>query len=130
MSVAEQEKTSTNGGGGGTANAALKAAAAAAATGAATYAVKRIRSHDGGKSSGDGDERDEGSGKSSRGKSGSSPSILASAAATSWEAAADALMPMAEDAAEAAGKYLATHGPEIVRDRIVPRFIEGFNDAK
>src|SRR3954468_9005587 len=131
MSVAEQEKTSTNGGGGGTANAALKAAAAAAATGAATYAVKRIRSHDGGKSSGDGDERDEGgSGKSSRGKSGSSPSILASAAATSWEAAADALMPMAEDAAEAAGKYLATHGPESVRDRIVPRFIEGFNDAK
>jgi hypothetical protein len=132
MSVDEQENTSTNGGGGagGAGNAALKAAAAAAATGAATYAVKRIRSHDAGKSSdGDRGDRDD-RGSSSRGKSGSSPSILASAAATSWEAAADALLPMAEDAAEAAGKYLATHGPEIVRDRIVPRFIEGFNDAK
>jgi hypothetical protein len=37
---------------------------------------------------------------------------------------------MAEDAAESAGRYLAEHGPDIVRERIVPRFIEAFNDAK
>src|SRR5262249_23909435 len=125
MSVAEQEKTSTNGG--GAANAALKAAAAAAAAGAATDAVRRIPSHDAGNS--DGDDRGEG-GSSTRGsKGGSSPSILAPAAATSWEAAADALLPMADDAAQAAGKYVASHGPEVVRDRIVPKFIAGFNDA-
>lgn len=37
---------------------------------------------------------------------------------------------MAEDAAEPAGKYLAEYGPDIVRERIVPKFIEAFNDAK
>src|SRR4051812_42828529 len=124
MAVAEQEKTGSNGGGGGAGSAALKAAAAAAATGAATYAVKRVRSHDSGKTGG-------GDGESSaKRKSGGSQSIFASAAATSWDAASDALMPMAEDATEAAGKYLATHGPEIVRERIVPKFIKAFNDAK
>jgi hypothetical protein len=124
MPVAEEEKTGSNGGG-GAGSAALKAAAAAAATGAATYAVRRVRSHDSGKSDGDGDGD-----SSTRRKSGGSQSILASAAATSWEAAADALMPMAEDAAEAAGKYLATHGPELVRERLVPKFIDAFNEAK
>jgi hypothetical protein len=39
------------------------------------------------------------------------------------------VIPVAEDAAEAAGKYLAEHGPEVVRERIVPRFIEAFNQA-
>ena len=56
--------------------------------------------------------------------------MIASAAATSLDAASDVFVPVAEDAAEAAGKYLATHGPEILRDRIVPKFIEAFNDAK
>jgi hypothetical protein len=109
------------------ANTALKAAAAAAATGAATYAVRKALSHEG-----DDDRSENGSkGKSNGSKRGSgSQSILASAAATSWDAASDVLIPFAEDAAEAAGKYLATHGPEILRDRIVPKFIEAFNDAK
>jgi hypothetical protein len=120
MSVTEQEKK-----GSGATSAALKAAAAAAATGAATYAVKKARSHD------DKDSSDNGSEGSKSSKNGSgSQGILASAAATSWDAASDALVPMAEDAAEAAGKYLATHGPELLRDRIVPKFIEAFNDAK
>ena len=35
-----------------------------------------------------------------------------------------------EDAAESAGKYLAEHGPDVIRDRIVPKFIEAFNEAK
>jgi len=128
MSVTEQEQK-----GSGMTSAALKAAAAAAATGAATYAVKKVRSHDDNddnESSENGSEESKSS-KSKSGKSGGgSQGILASAAATSWDAASDALLPMAEDAAEAAGKYVATHGPEILRERIVPRFIEAFNDAK
>jgi len=127
MAVAEQEKTQSGGSGAG--SAALKAAAAAAATGAATYAVKKVRSHDGGGGAGDGDGDSKGD-SSRKSGNGGGQSIFASAAQTSWEAASDALMPLAEDAAEAAGKYLATHGPEIVRDRIVPKFIEAFNDAK
>jgi len=110
--------------GGNTGNVALKAAAAAAATGAATYAVRRALSHEEHSKSGNGSSSN-GSGKSSR-----SSAILASAASTGWDAASDVLIPMAEDAAESAGKFVATHGPEIVRERIVPKFIEAFNDAK
>jgi hypothetical protein len=108
---------------GGNRNTALAAAAAAAAGGAATFAVKRALSHDGKSHSRNG---------SSNGNSRRSgaQTILASAASSSWDAAADVLIPMAEDAAESAGKYLAEHGPDIVRERIVPRFIEAFNDAK
>jgi hypothetical protein len=122
MADDEQQK----GSGANPGNTALKAAAAAAATGAATYAVRRALSHED-------DDRSEngGNGKSNGSQRGSGPqSILASAASTSWDAASDVLIPFAEDAAEAAGKYLATHGPEILRDRIVPKFIEAFNDAK
>jgi hypothetical protein len=103
--------------GGNAGNTALKAAAAAAATGAATYAVRRALSHD--------DKGKNGNGFRSSGSS----SILASAAATGWDAASDVLIPLAEDAAESAGRYVATHGPEILRERIVPKFIEAFNDA-
>jgi hypothetical protein len=68
-------------------------------------------------------------GGESEGKSKGSASILASAAQSGWEAASEALIPMAEDAAEAAGKYLALHGPDIVREKIVPKFIEAFNEG-
>jgi hypothetical protein len=118
--VTEQVQDAVKGGGGR--NTALAAAAAAAATGAATFAVRRALSHDGSNGS-------RGSGKSGGDRSGAS-SILASAAQSSWDAAADVLIPMAEDAAESAGRYLAEHGPEIVRERIVPKFIEAFNEAK
>jgi hypothetical protein len=104
---------------------ALKAAAAAGAATAATYAVRRALSHDSGSSNGASEVVNTLKKKRSR-----SSSILASAAETSWEAASDALLPLADDAAEAAGKYLATHGPEILRERVIPKFIQAFNDAK
>ena len=115
----EQSKT------GGARAAALKAAAAAATAGAATVAVRKAMSHDASHGQRGGGERDEGdtNGSSELG------SRLASAGATVWSAASDALLPMAEDAAEAAGRYLAEHGPEVVRERILPRFIEAFKDA-
>jgi hypothetical protein len=112
--------------GSGAGGTALKAAAAAAATTAATIAVKKALSHDGEHRGNGSNGRSASSGSGRSGASG----ILASAAATSWDAASDVLLPLADDAAEAAGKYVATHGPEIVRERIVPKFIEAFNDAK
>jgi hypothetical protein len=105
----------------GSGNTALKAAAAAAATTAATLAVRKAFSHDHG---------DNGSAIPKPEKLKKSDGILASAAATGWDAAADVLLPLADDAAEAAGKYVATHGPEILRERIVPKFIQAFNEAK
>lgn len=99
----------------------LTAAAAAAATTAATYAVKKALSHDhNGHSNGNGAAKVKNAGSG----------LIASAAATSWDAASDVLLPMADEAAESAGKYVATHGPEILRERLIPKFIEAFEDAK
>ncbi|MGN6797818.1 MAG: hypothetical protein ACTHKS_06680 [Gaiellaceae bacterium] len=100
----------------------LTAAAAAAATTAATYAVKKALSHD----HGNGHSNGNGAAKAKSAGSG----LIASAAATSWDAASDVLLPMADEAAESAGKYVATHGPEILRERLIPKFIEAFEDAK
>ena len=69
------------------------------------------------------------SGNGNSGSGGDVGSVLGSVLSGGWDAARDALIPAAEDAAGAAGEYLATKGPEIVRDRIVPRFIESFNEA-
>jgi hypothetical protein len=56
--------------------------------------------------------------------------VLSSALSGGWDAARDALIPAAEDAAGAAGQFLAENGPDVVRDRIVPRFIDSFNEAR
>lgn len=102
---------------------AVKAVAAAAATGAAALAAKKVMSGRGGsngsESNGDSPKRQEGE-----------DSILSSVLSGGWEAARDALLPAAEDAAGAAGEYVAQHGPDILRDRIVPRFVDSFNEAR
>jgi hypothetical protein len=121
MPVTEDERTdeSTNGGHG-----ALKAATAAAAAGAATLAVKKVMS-----SRHDNDDADDDDDRPRKSKRSGSSDLLASAGASAWEAASGALIPLAEEAAEAAGKFLAEKSPEVVRQRIVPRFIEAFNNA-
>ena len=115
----EVEET-TEGGGSG-ARTAVKAAAAAAVTGAAAMAARKRFSHSNGQSSN--------GGSPAKGKGGSS-TLLTSIATGGWDAARDAVIPLAEDAAGAAGTWLAKSGPEIVRDKIVPRFITSFNEAK
>jgi hypothetical protein len=73
-------------------------------------------------------------GQSKNGGSGSglgeAGSVLNSVLASSWDAARDALIPAAEDAAGAAGEYLAKNGPDFVTERIIPRFIDSFNEAR
>jgi hypothetical protein len=105
------------------AGTAVKAVAAAAATGAAALAAKKVMSGRGGSN-----------GSSTNGDSpkpqSDEPSILNSVLSGGWEAARDALLPAAEDAAGAAGEYVAQHGPDILRDRIVPRFVDSFNEAR
>jgi hypothetical protein len=102
----------------------VKAAAAAAATGVAALAAKKAfsgRGNSNGQSS---------NGSSTASKAAEGPSMLNSVLAGGWEAARDALMPAAEDAAGAAGEYVAHNGPDFLRDRIVPRFIDSFNEAR
>jgi hypothetical protein len=122
--MAENENTATeeqSGNGGNATRTAMKAAAAAAATGAAAVAVKKALSS-GSNGSENGDSKDDK-------KSGNTQSLVMSVASGSWDAAQDAIVPLAGDAAAAAGKYLAQNGPDLVKEQIVPRFIEAFNEA-
>ena len=118
----QQQGEENQGGEGGGASTALKAAAAVAATSVAAFGAKKALSGRGGSN-----------GQSSNGESsrkGDVSSMLNSALSGGWDAARDALVPAAEDAAGAAGEWLAENAPEVVRDRIVPRFIESFNEAQ
>ena len=112
----QSEQGNERGGG----STAVKAAAAAAATSVAAIAAKKALSH-----------RGNSNGQSSNGGSqkGDMGSMLNSALSGGWDAARDALVPAAEDAAGAAGEWLAENAPDFVRERIVPRFIESFNEA-
>jgi hypothetical protein len=98
----------------------MKAAAAAAATSVAAIAARKALSN---RRSSNG----QGGNSSSR---GGSESVIGSVLSGGWDAARDALIPAAEDAAGAAGEYLARNGPEVLRERIVPRFVDSFNNAR
>jgi hypothetical protein len=129
--MSEQTEEMTQGAtqGGGVAATALKAAAAAAAAGAAAIAAKKAFS--GGGEDPNGASHENG-GKVSNGAQRATAmgsGTLGSIASGGLDAARDALLPALEDAAGAAGAYLAENGPEILRDRIVPRFVESFNEA-
>jgi hypothetical protein len=106
---------------------ALATVAVAAAAGAGVYALRKALASGGGSSNalarrnGDGD--DEGD---ENGNGGGSRSALLD---TVWDSASDAVLPMAEEAADAAGKWLAENAPDVMRERIIPRFIESFSDA-
>lgn len=95
---------------------ALATAAVAAAAGVAVYGIRKAlaKGHDGSGRSHGRDDHDEEHG-----------SLLDSV----WESASHTLLPVAEDAADAAGKWVAENAPDVVRDRIVPRFVESFTDA-
>ena len=114
----------SQGSGSGAGSTALKAVAAAAAAGAAAVVAKKAFS--GGGSSNGAAHRNGGSGENGSSKS----STLNSIASSGWDAARDAVLPAAEEAAGAAGTYLAENGPEVVRERILPRFVDSFNEAR
>jgi hypothetical protein len=118
----EQQEEQNQGGEGGGGKTAMKAAAAVAATSAAAYGAKRALSHRGSHNG----QSSDGSSASRKGDMGSMVNSMLSGG---WEAARDALVPAAEDAAGAAGEYLAKNAPDFIRERIVPRFIESFNEA-
>jgi hypothetical protein len=83
------------------------------------------------------DEEEEYDGDSERQVSGADPprravaaeSKLKSVSSGALASASHALVPLAEGAAEAAGRYVAEHAPDAVRDKLVPRFIEAFEKA-
>jgi hypothetical protein len=112
---------------------ALATAAVAAAAGVAAYGLRKALTTGGGAASlvpgrNDGDDRED---DDDEGESGNGGGLArgSSLLSTVWDSAAGSLLPLAEEAADAAGKWTAENAPEVVRDRIVPRFIESFKDA-
>src|SRR5690349_11611162 len=99
------------------ARTALRAAALAAGTTAVTAAARRAFS------SGSGSQGSGSQGSSTRG------TIVATLIAA-WEAAQEHVLPPAEEAMEAIGRYLATDAPDVLRDRLVPRLVEAFEVAR
>lgn len=106
---------------------ALATAAAAAAAGAAVYGLRKALASGGnGNASSrehDDDYEDDGDEGEESGMRGGG--MLQSV----WESASDSLVPLAEQAADAAGKWVAENSPDLVREHLVPRFIEAFQDA-
>jgi hypothetical protein len=99
----------------------VRAAALAAASGATALAAKKALSHDSGSSERLTDDKR----RQSRGEG----SMVSSVAGSAWSSARDSIVPMLESAAGQAGEWLATSGPDLVRESIVPQFIEGFQRA-
>src|SRR3954467_6238410 len=111
---------------------ALATAAVAAAAGVAAYGLRKALTAGGGAASivpgrdSDDDREDDEDGEERNGGGLARGGSLLSKV---WDSASSSLLPLAEEAAEAAGKWTAENAPDLVRDRIVPRFIESFNDA-
>jgi len=128
----------------------LTTAAVAAAAGVAAYGLRKALSSSGGNGSSqksmrnhdededyeydDDDDEDGGDGISGRAGSmirkvrGSDSKSSGSVLETIWESTSGTLMPLAEEAADTAGKWVAENSPDIVREQLVPRFIESFQD--
>jgi hypothetical protein len=117
-----QEQTQQNGHTGR--RTAVRAAALAAASGATALAARKAFSH-GGTSEGTG-----GDSQRRERRSGGDAGVVTSMVGSAWSSARDSLVPMIEDAAVQAGEYLAKNGPDLVRESIVPRFIDGFQRAQ
>jgi len=94
---------------------ALAGAAVSAAVGLAVYALRKaLAEGEGGRSP---RERTE-----ERNRDEAHRPLLG----TAWDSASDAVAPLAEDAAEAAGRWVARNSPALIRDRLLPRFIDSF----
>jgi hypothetical protein len=94
---------------------ALAGAAVSAAVGLAVYAMRKaLAEGEGGRSL---REREE-----ERDRDQTRRPLLG----TTWDSVPDAVLPLAEDAAEAAGRWVAKNSPALIRDRLLPRFIDSF----
>jgi hypothetical protein len=110
---------------------ALATAAVAAAAGVAAYGLRKALTSGSATSlvPSRGDEDDGEDGEENGDGNGGGGLRGSSFLATVLDSASSSLLPLAEEAADAAGKWTAENAPDVVRDRIVPRFIESFNDA-
>ena len=98
-----------------TKDGALKGAALSAAVAAAVYGLRKAAAA--------ANEREEH--EQSENGLGRSGSLMI----TALESASDHVLPLAEAAAEEAGRWVARNSPDVVRERLLPRFIDAFKAA-
>ena len=97
---------------------ALTAVAVSAAVGAAVYGLRKAFAGNGEGPSLHRHDAEE----NARPRNGS---LVVSAV----ESVSDSILPLAEAAAEEAGRWVARNSPAFVRDRLLPRFIDAFKAA-
>lgn len=122
---AEEEKQQNGSSG---ARKALKIGGLAAAAGTAAFAASKAMSSRGEKA----DDSESANDGSPRGRGGrASPEQLISAIGNArWDVLRDLVVPVAENGARSAGAYVAREGPEFLSESLVPKFIDGFNEAQ
>jgi hypothetical protein len=115
---------------------AAKAGALAAAAGTTVYVTRRVlRSESGGQ------ERSERASRAQTAKADAEESKAGGAGGPfdaffatlnnqGLDAAANMLVSVAEQAAHAAGAYAAEKSPDFLADTILPKFVDGFNEAR
>jgi hypothetical protein len=120
------EQTQQNGSSG--AKKALKIGGLAAAAGTAAFAASKAMTSRGKKSDDSGSSEDGGS----RGRSGrvSAEQLVSAIGSARWDVLRDLVTPVAENGARSAGAFVAKEGPEFLSESLVPKFIEGFNEAQ
>lgn len=122
---AGRENGSNEGGHGGFKTAAAASVAAGVGYLVAKRALDQRGSGSGSSDDGEKRERDTGGGSSRK-----SDSLRSAVDVLTWDRAQEMLLPMAERAAGAVGSYVARETPDIVSERLVPRFIDAFNKAR
>jgi hypothetical protein len=122
--AAEQEQQ--NGGSG--ARKALKIGGLAAAAGTAAFAASKAMSSRGEKAEDSGSSN----GGAARGRGGrvSADQLISAIGNARWDVLRDLVVPVAENGARSAGAYVARQGPEFLSESLVPKFIDGFNEAQ
>jgi len=76
-----------------------------------------------GKANGDGSS-------GSSGASRSADSLRGLMSSATWSHAQELALPFAERAAASAGEFVAREAPDVVSERLIPRFIDAFNKAR
>jgi hypothetical protein len=114
---------------------AAKAGALAAAAGTTVYVTRKIlRSEPGAQEGSDkaGAQTGQAGGEARKAGSGGSrfDAFVSTLNSQGLDAAANMLVPVAENAAHAAGAYAAEKSPDFLADTILPKFVDGFNEAR
>lgn len=98
----------------------MRAAVIAAASGAGAIAARKAMSER---------QKPRGGGGTESSSSGGQD-LLSTVFKSGWDSASDTVLPFVADAATRVGEYVGRAAPELLRETLVPRFIDGFERGR